>query len=275
MKYKLIFHLAVVLLCISNSANAQAVVNSELTKELFKSRVKLVESFMRRFNCEEIHHNIDTTKSNYKSENIMSIFDGLMFGVKNENDSTYKLAQSFVNDVLQSNTKLNYADTAWFAIAPCHGKLKGKHVDFVLILNVEKYDNDAYKWVIAKAYGDIFKLTPSYTSKDILITPLNHEVNFMKLNNITTTKDDWILNYSQKQYELDETSVFYTYVYTGMLDIEYVQGLQFQFFQVPGWTFTIQDIDRQTKNAGWLITSFSRISYDNTKKMLENVYNQK
>ncbi len=274
MTKKLFFSLLAIMMC-NIWCNAQVVVNSELEKELFKSRVKLVEGFMRRFNCKEILHTIDTTKANYKLQNILALFDGLLFGTKDVNDSLYKTAQSFANDVLESNTKLNYADTTWLAIAPCHGQLKGKDVDFVLFLNVEKYDTLSYKWVIAKAQGEVFKLKPSFTSKELLITPLDHETNFMELNNITTQKDDWILNYAQKQYELDETAVFYTYVYNGMLDIEYVRDLQFMFLQVPGWTFTIQDFDRQTKNAGWLITSFARMNDNDKKKFLDNVYNQK
>ena len=263
------------LLAFNACTEAQVLVNSDYDKELFKARVKLVESFMRRFNGTEILHTIDTTKSDYKQKNILSLFDGMMFGSGGENDSLYHQATEFANDVLKYGTRLHNLDTAWFAIAPCHGKLKGKPVDFVLILNTEKYDDDSYKWVIAQAQGDIFKLTPSAVSKDILLTPLAHETNFMELGRITTQKDDWILNYKQRQYDLDETAVFFSFVNAGLLDIEYVQSLQFVFMQLPGWTFSIMDFDRETMNSGWLITSFSRLPDSEKKKILENVYHKK
>ncbi len=254
---------------------AQVVVNSEYEKELFKARVKLVESFMRRFNCTEILHTIDTMQSGFKQKNIISLFDGLMFGTKGENDSLYRMANSFANDVIKYKTTLNNLDTNWFAIATCHGKLKGKSVDFTLILNTEKYAPDAYKWVIAKAVGEIFSLTPSESSNDILITPLAHETNFIELRRITTQKDDWILNYKQKQYDLDQTAVFFAYVNAGLLDIEYVKDLQFLFLQLPGWTFSIIDFDRETMNSGWLITSFQKMTDAEKKKFLEDVYHKK
>ncbi len=256
-------------------AEAQIIVNSEYDKELFKARVKLVEGFMRRFNLTEILHTIDTTQADYMQKNILSLFDGQMFGTKGENDSLFKEAQNFAKDVLKSGTKLHYEDTTWLAIAPCHGKFKGKPVDFFIILNVEKYDEESYKWVIANVEGEIFKLKPPIVSNDILITPLAHETNFMELGRITTQRDDLILNYSQKQYELDQTAVFYAYVNTGLLDIEYVKGLQFEFLQVPGWMFKIMDFNRQAMNSGWLITSFDRINNQDKKKLLENVYHKK
>lgn len=262
-------------LMLSAYTEAQVVVNSDYDKELFKSRVKLVEGFMRRFNLTEILHTIDTTQADYMQKNILSLFDAQLFGTKGEKDSLFKEAQSFAKDVLKTGTKLHYEDTTWFAIAPCHGKFKGKPVDFVLMLNVEEYAEDSYKWVIANAEGDIFKLTPSSTGNDILITPLAHETNFMELGRITTQKDDWILNYSQKQYELDPTAVFFAYVNAGLLDIEYVKNLQFMFLQLPGWKFTIMDFDRQTMNAGWLITSFEKMNNQDKKKLLENVYHKK
>ena len=272
MKVILFFIVSVFVLNINSEA--QVVVNTDYDTELFKSRVKLVEGFMRRFNCSEILHTIDTTKSAYKAKNILSLFDAQMFGTHGENDSLYKAAQSFAATVLETKTTINYSDSAWVAVATCYGKMKGKPVDFVLVLNVEKYADNSYKWVIAQAQGDIFKLKPSAESSDILITPLAHEVNFMELGRITTQKDDWILNYSQSQYKLDETAVFYSYVYDGLLDIEYVKDLQFMFFQLPGWVFTIRDFDRQTMNAGWLITSFSKMDNSDKKKLLDNVYHK-
>ena len=263
------------LLAVNACTEAQVVVNSDYDKELFKARVKLVEGFMRRFNGTEILHTIDTTQSGYKQKNILSLFDGMLFGTRGENDSLYTLANDFAHDVLKYTTKLHNLDTARCAVAPCHGKLKGKPVDFVLMLNTEKYDDDAYKWVIAKAQGDIFKLTPSAVSNDILITPLAHETNFMELGRITTQKDDWILNYKQRQYDLDETAVFFSLVNAGLLDIEYVKSLQFVFMQLPGWMFTIMDFDRETMNSGWLITSFSKITDAEKKNILENVYHKK
>ena len=228
-------------------ADAQII---EKNDSLFKYRIKLVESFMEHFNS---------------GKNIVSLFDAQMLGA----DS--KAAEDFSNAVSTTGVKLNYADTSWFAVAPCHGKFKGKSVDFMLILNVENYGKDLYKWVIAKAQGDFFKLSPPSTDQTI-ITPLAHETNFMELARINSTS---ILNVSQKRYKLDETSVFFAFYNSGLLDIEYVSDLQFIFLQVPGYVFTVMEFDRESKNSGWLISSFEKIKDNDKINFLKNVYHEK
>ena len=228
-------------------ASAQII---EKNDSLFKYRIKLVESFMEHFNS---------------SKNIVSLFDAQMLGA----DS--KAAEDFSNAVSTTGVKLNYADTSWVAVAPCHGKFKGKSVDFMLILNVENYGKDLFKWVIAKAQGDIFKLLPPSTDKTI-ITPLAHETNFMELARITPTS---VLSVSQKRYKLDETSVFFAFYNSGLLDIEYVSDLQFIFLQVPGYVFTVKEFDRESTNSGWLITSFSKMNEKDKKSFFRDIYHEK
>jgi hypothetical protein len=195
--------------------------------------------------------------------------------VDGKNDTLFVAAQEFADNVLKTKAKINYADTTWIAVAQCHGKFNGKDTDFMLILNLENRGKDMYKWVISKAEGDIFALTPSYKSDMLMIMPDDHETNFMSLKRITADQDNLILNYSQKDYNLDQTSVFFSFVNQGLLDIEYVSDLQFIFFQVKGWQFTIKEINRYSKNSGWLITSFSKINDDDKEKIISNILNTK
>lgn len=132
-----------------------------------------------------------------------------------------------------------------------------------------------YKWVIAKAEGDVFKLKPSLKSEKIMLMPDDHETNFMSLHRITTEKDDLISCYMQKDYPLDETSVFQSDVYNGLLDIDYVKDLQFIFYQVPNYVFRIKFIERETNNTGWLITDFDKVSEDEKEDFLDYLYNNK
>lgn len=203
----------------------------------------------------------------------MFVFNGRMF--KSKEDAKFKELQNFINTVIEKNISINYSDTTWFAKAVCHGKLKGKEVDFTLFLNVEHRKEDMYKWVIAKAEGDVFKLKPSLKSEKIMLMPDDHETNFMSLHRITTEKDDLISCYMQKDYPLDETSVFLSDVYNGLLDIDYVKDLQFIFYQVPNYVFRIKFIERETNNTGWLITDFDKVSEDEKEDFLDYLYNNK
>ena len=225
------------LVFVFSSVNAQNLIANDLNAGLYDSRIKLVDEFFDRFNGKEGHPNIDT--------------------------------------VIEKNISINYSDTTWFAKAICCGKLKGKEVDFTLYLNVEHRKEDMYKWVIAKAEGEIFKLKPSLKSDKIMLMPDDHETNFMSLHRVTTEKDDLITRYMQKSYPLDETSVFLSDVYNGLLDIDNVKDLQFVFYQVPGYVFRIKFFERDTNNTGWLITGFDEVSEDDKEVFLDYLYNKK
>ena len=252
-------------------ANAQKVITNDLNAELYDSRIKLVDEFFDRFNGKEGHPDISRKDKDYRKKNLMFVFNGRMF--KSKEDAKFKELQNFINTVIEKNISINYSDTTWFAKAVCHGKLKGKEVDFTLFLNVEHRKEDMYKWVIAKAEGDVFKLKPSLKSEKIMLMPDDHETNFMSLHRITTEKDDLISCYMQKDYPLDETSVFLSDVYNGLLDIDYVKDLQFIFYQVPNYVFRIKFIERETNNTGWLITDFDKVSEDEKEDFLDYLYN--
>lgn len=254
-------------------ANAQKVITNDLNAELYDSRIKLVDEFFDRFNGKEGHPDISRKDKDYRKKNLMFVFNGRMF--KSKEDAKFKELQNFINTVIEKNISINYSDTTWFAKAVCHGKLKGKEVDFTLFLNVEHRKEDMYKWVIAKAEGDVFKLKPSLKSEKKMLMPDDHETNFMSLHRITTEKDDLISCYMQKDYPLDETSVFLSDVYNGLLDIDYVKDLQFIFYQVPNYVFRIKFIERETNNTGWLITDFDKVSEDEKEDFLDYLYNNK
>lgn len=254
-------------------ANAQKVITNDLNSGLYDSRIKLVDEFFDRFNGKEGHPDISRKDKDYRKKNLMFVFNGRMFNSKE--DAKFKELQNFINTVIEKNISINYSDTTWFAKAVCHGKLKGKEVDFTLYLNVEHRKEDMYKWVIAKAEGDVFKLKPSLKSEKIMLMPDDHETNFMSLHRITTEKDDLISCYMQKDYPLEETSVFLSDVYNGLLDIDYVKDLQFVFYQVPNYVFRIKFIERETNNTGWLITDFDKVSEDEKEDFLDYLYNIK
>lgn len=261
----------VLMLLVTNFTNGQ-VIGELLNDDLYKTRVKLVDEFFDRFNGKELRPDIKTDSKDAKLKNLLVLFNGKMF--KSMEDSAFVEAKTFAEKVLQDSILLHYQDSIWFAKASCHGKLKGKAVDFTLYLNVENRHGKMYKWVITRAEGSIFNLTPSLQKESIMLMPDDHETNFMSLRRITTEKDDYILNYKQKYFSVDPTSVFYSYVYSGILDIEYVKSLDFIFYQVPGYKFTISHFERENYNAGWLINSLEKVTDEEKTQILNHFYSK-
>ena len=243
-----------------------------LNDDLYKTRVKLVDEFFDRFNGKELRPDINTNANDAKLKNLLVLFNAGMF--QSFEDSVFVEAKTFAEKVIQDSITLQYQDSTWIAKATCHGKFKGNAVDFSLYLNVENRSGKMYKWVISKAEGSIFNLTPSLRKESIMLMPDDHETNFMSLHRITSEKDDYILNYKQKYFNADPTTVFYAYVYTGILDIEYVKPLEFIFYQVPGYKFTISHFERENYNAGWLINSLEKVTDEEKTLFLNYIYSK-
>lgn len=264
--------IGVALMLLATSYTDAQVIGGLLNDDLYNTRVKLVDEFFDRFNGKEFRPDIKKDSEDAGLKNLLVLFNASMF--KSTQDSVFIEAKTFARKVIEDSIKINYKDSVWIAKATCHGKFKSKSVDFTLYLNVENRRGKLYKWVIAKAEGDIFKLTPSAEKETIMLMPDDHETNFMSLHRITTEKDDYILNYKQKNYSVDQTAVFYTLVNAGLLDIEYVKSLDFLFFQVPGYKFTVSHFERESYNAGWLIGSLKKISEEEKSKFLNYIYNK-
>ncbi len=263
-------HYLITLLFAASGLCAHAQIAPFLNEEQFRASINLVDDFIARFNGDKDKPGTNKKDKDYATNRILFLFNGKMF--KSFEDSLFLEAKVFADSVAKNQAKLLYSDTTWIAKANCHGKLKGKSVDFTLYLSVEKRQEEMYKWVITKASGDAFKLKPSRKTTKAMLMPDDHETNFMSLHRITTERDDYITYYANKNFAVDETSVFYSLVYYGLLDIEYVSDLQFIFLQVPGYKFSIKYFERETNNSGWLINSFGKSNEEEKNKFLNYIF---
>lgn len=244
-----------------------------LNSDLYNSRVKLVSEFMHRFNREEYNPYVDTNSSDSDKVNICQLFD-IEKILSNRKDNEPKAFQ-LVDSILQNNVKIHYSDAEWYAKVKCIGSFKGKQITFDMLLTVEQREKDMFKWVISDVEGDIFNLIPSQKSKKIILLPNEHESNFMRLNSITSEKDDYITLYSSICNPTNKLTVFNTLVYYGYLNIEYVTDIRYTFLQVPGYVFTIKECERESTNSGWLICEWDEISDNEKESLLQRIYNGK
>ncbi len=252
-------------------SNAQIV--DMLDSELFNTRVKLVSEFMQRFNGEEKHPYIDSGAADVEKMNLCQLFDAEY--IRNNRQNAETKAFRFVDSVLINNVKIHFGDPEWYAKVKAVGQFKGKEVSFDIYLTVEPRGKDMYKWVISDVDGEIFNLKPSRESDRIMLLPNEHEANFMHLNSITSEKDDYITLYSSDLSPVDRLTVFNTLVYYGYLDIDYVTDIEYTFLQVPGYSFTIKEFERESTNSGWLISDWTEITKQGKQEVLQRLYNGK
>lgn len=229
----------------------------------YEAKVKLVDEFFDRFNGKEITPYIDKSKSDFMKQNLLSLFNIGMF--KSKKDSLYLEADSLIDYILADSIRINYNDSLWFAKAKCYTTVRGEKTELIVWLNVEKRAEDMSKWVIARVEGEKLMMKPPKTKHDWMLLPNDHETNFISLHRMTKDTPKQSLRFVRKDFSIDETSIFFALVNIGQLKIEYVTDLQFVFFQIPGYKFSISYFERDKQNCGWLISSFDKIT-ENAKK---------
>ena len=237
-------------------------------QEVFSAQISLVDEFIRRFNGEELHPLVQKEKKDAERQNLLMLLDYAQY--KSKNDSAFGAAELFIDLIIADSIKIHYRDSNWIARAECHGTLKGKSVDFILFLQVEQRTKNMYKWVITSAKGEIFNLANEKKHEPFMLMPDDHETNFMSLNRMTNETSTYIMDFVRKDAMVDELSVFMTLVKQGLLKIDYVSDLSFTFFQVPGYIFSIRNINRNSQNTGWLIDSIQSIS----EQQKTDIYNE-
>lgn len=261
--------LSILLLFISTVTSAQSR-HAYLDLDSQKAKVGLVDEFIKRFNGIETHPNCPTGDAESRKKNLLMLLD--LSRYKSETDSSFVEASIMMDAVISDSVRLEYSDSTWFAIARCKGALSDKEVVFDLFLNVEHKRKDLYKWSILHARGDMFNIEPRNTGDRIMIYPDDHETNFMSLMRMTNEQPFNVRQFMAKSFNYDATSVFAYLVHSGQLKISYVEKLEFVFAQIPGYIFSIENVERNTDNSGWLITNFQKCSNEEKDELFRKIH---
>lgn len=260
----------IVLLSVLFGTKAYSQIVFEPDPYLQKSRIGLVDEFMKRFNGETLHPNISKKTKDSRKKNLQLLFNLAQY--KSKQDPSFIKATDMVETIIKDSVTIHFNDKEWAAIAHCSGIIDGKKTTFTVYLTVQQRKADMYKWVISKVEGKCFEISPRDTSDKIMLSPDDHETNFISLSRMTQEQPYNIKMFMSKEHEYDETSVFMYLVRTKRLKINYVENLEFMFMQIPGYAFNIQYYERESGNSGWLISKFYHYTDVEKNKLLESLH---
>lgn len=265
--YILVF-VSFLLVCLEDHAQSISVLNTDLQKV----RVGLVDEFFDRFNGKIAHPDIPITDNESRRKNLMVLMDMNQFSSKN--DSLFQEALEMVDIVISDSMKINFSDTTWVAIAHCKALLEGKVIDVDLYLTVQYRKDNMYKWVISKVDGSILDIKLRNDNEKIMLSPDDHETNFMSLGRMTKEQPYNVKKFLSKGVDYDMTSVFAYLVYNRKLKIDYVKELEFVFTQVPKYVFHVKYFERESKNSGWLISHFYKSTKEDKEAFLSSLHHR-
>lgn len=249
-------------------------------ESVFYAQTKQVNQFFRRFNAEE-----DITgKRTYTGD---SIFRDVKARRKYLNmlfdNSNYAVTQQekaeFIDYVMnkKSPVYLDFHARGLFAEVSSTFIWKKEKVSVVIYLRLE-HQNLGYKWVISNIYfnkfDDYFAHLKDSTNLKMVLHPMSHELDFMNIHKIFRDADN-LDYYLEEHYKPDHMAMFVEEIKDGNLKFEAVNNVKFHFFQVPGWYFEVNYLNRNDMNSGWLITNLLKINEKDKKELIRNYTHEK
>lgn len=232
--------------------NAQHIPDLTLSLE-YASEVKSLDEFRARFNGEESKPGIKED-NDYRRENLLNLFDLNIDKGDLTKEQFINRLNNFMDSVLINNCQFKISDSNLWAECICKMKYNKQDLTLTLYLQSECYKKDRYRWTIVGVKG-FEKAGIIAKNKLYPISPVQHEVHFIELQDMLNENRTHAFGYRKKGTQIDQLSVFLAWVYAGIIEFEIVEKQTFYYFDVPGYIFTINEIIRTGGNRGWLITS--------------------
>jgi hypothetical protein len=246
-------------------------------RELY-AHTKQVNQFFRRFNNEESVQGTRYYKKDSLYRDIRTRNKYLNMLFDNENYLMSKdLKNSFISFINNKNAPvyLDFHGGKWFAQANAVFKWHGKEERLVIFLQLQQ-EKLGSKWIISKInfphFDKIFE--KDSTGKKYFLHPLSHELDFMNLHKAIENNNENIEDYTGNEFKPDHLTLFLNEVKNGTMEFVTITKVKFHFFQVPDWYFELSQFNRPGNNAGWLISSLTKVTDQEKESLAKFIYNK-
>jgi hypothetical protein len=268
-KIRFTFFTCIALACCFSRVSGQIVSGDDESK--FYAESKQVNQFFRRFNGEEDEKGNRYYPGDklYRSAKLRKKYLSILFDDSNAGISK-PLKAEFTNKVLEKpeTNLLDFHSGNWFAEVHAIFNQAGKDQTVVLFMTLEKAQLGS-KWVISKAFGDMFKpyFTRDTTKVGRFLHPMSHELDFMNLRKAFLNTDS-LGQFTSKKFIPDHLSVLLYAVKNGELTYKSVDQVKFHFFQIDGWYFELNEFNRSGYNTGWLISNLVKLNNSTERDLM-------
>ncbi|MBO6495935.1 hypothetical protein [Roseivirga sp.] len=265
-------------LVIQGNLQAQIVSEDDEIERQLLASTKQLNQFFSRFNGEEDTkgREFEPEDRQYRNSRLRKRFLSILFDEENAGFSE-SLFEEFVNKVTSDDQPifLDLQAKEWFAVVNTTFRYKGRSMPLTLYMQIQE-EGLGYEWVIAdisfEPYKTLFDKQRGQTKE--FLHPMSHELDFMNLRK-AMVKDGSPESYTLADFEPDLLTVFLYDVKMGNLTFETVNRLNYHFFSVDGWYFSLNNFNRPGYNTGWLISDLVKINAQQKEDLLKLLYDKK
>lgn len=275
---KLLLISGLLVLTVAGNLKAQIVSEDEEIERQLMASTKQLNQFFHRFNGEEDTkgREFEPEDRQYRNSRLRKRYLSILFDEENAGFSE-SLFEEFIDKVTNDGQPifLDLHSKDWFATVHTTFRYKGQSLPLTLYMQIQQ-EGLGYEWVIAdlsfEPYKTLFDKQRGETKE--FLHPMSHELDFMNLRK-AMVKGGSPESYTLADFEPDLLTVFLYDVKMGNLTFETVNRLNYHFFSVEGWYFSLNNFNRPGYNTGWLISDLVKINAQQKEDLIKLLYDKK
>lgn len=275
---KLLLISGLLVLTVAGNLKAQIVSEDEEIERQLMASTKQLNQFFHRFNGEEDTkgREFEPEDRQYRNSRLRKRYLSILFDEENAGFSE-SLFEEFIDKVTNDGQPifLDLHSKDWFATVHTTFRYKGQSLPLTLYMQIQQ-EGLGYEWVIAdlsfEPYKTLFDKQRGETKE--FLHPMSHELDFMNLRK-AMVKGGSPESYTLADFEPDLLTVFLYDVKMGNLTFETVNRLNYHFFSVDGWYFSLNNFNRPGYNTGWLISDLVKINAQQKEDLIKLLYDKK
>ena len=251
----------------------------ESRAENFHYRVKNIEFFIDRFNNQpegsgsaHAANPKDTAACiAFMKERDMKIFSLFDLGRIDKTDQTLKKQiNTFFRDINSPYDPkfLRFVDTYWYAELTMSVLSGGHPTKLRCIMQVVPLGGGAIGWAIKSFQSTDLAINERFHANKLSFAPSVNGTDFMGVR-LALNSPEWTsskigkpeMPYSATLQQLSD----------GKLKVESIGKITYHFLQLDGWIMTVNYVNRESKNSGWLLDSLSPATVQEKVKYLKDL----
>ncbi len=242
-------------------AQGQLMYDWENRAENFHYRVKNIEFFIDRFNNQpegsgsaRAANPKDTAACiafmKERDQKVFSLFD--LAHLDKKDAALKERVNTFFRDINNPYQPrfIRFEDMYWFAeliFVVQHGAQKKK---LRCVMQVMPAGKGVLVWAIRSFHAADLKVDERFRTSELYFPPSVNGTDFMNVR-LALNDPAWV-NEKLKKQDSSRSATLRQFS-SGDLKIEMIERITYHFLQLEGWIMTVNYVNRESKNSGWLI----------------------
>lgn len=232
----------------------------EQRAENWEYRVKNIEFFIDRFNNQpegsgssHAANPKDTAACmafmKERDSKMFSLFDR---GKLNKNDAAMKQRiNAFFREINSPYQPrfIRFEDTYWYAELTMIARSGGQSRQLRCIMQVVHLGQGVLGWAIKSVHSSDLQMDERFRGNELYFPPSVNGTDFMNVR-LALNDAAWV---NERMGKLVGKSRWLEMISEGKLKIDQIGKITYHFLQLDGWIMTVNYVNRESKNSGWLL----------------------